>query len=631
MAVTLNTAPAEIAFSKNEILVKLLSDDFRTGVPAASVNALAFTGAIAPETVIQLNWVGGAATMTAKAAPDESGLTFLAGDGSWAYVQSLVDYFAGNAFVDRDFETVADENAGGSPRLLFTSKTNSPDFDFIAGGNISILTHGVSDATRDNFCHHVQIPIGSDKLLCFDANVQLDTRAAGLTTIDIHEALDGFLSPERPVLNSAYTECTESIKPYSIKFAQFYGSPQPTIRKVYRSTGYYVNLGGLGLQAAATGDLLSELRPNLADRSTWRCLRQGSKNKLTRREQPEWLVWINLGDAAVNVQLEVTITNDDESTATFTSAAAFAAAAFGKYQFAAGFTQLAIAGRQAADKKPLYYTARVKGPDGYLSAPYLFVIDYTYQEWSRFFVYYNALGGFTTIGTVGKAQPGFDRSADVAQLATGRRAAAITGDFMEANITIRDKTTVNYGYRRSNTRDLNLLREFFTSPAVFEYQDGQAIPIQILTKSLNDAPDGTNVYGSSFEYSPKYPEETFTEKPGQADTPLGELLGQAGSPIPIPDPEGGTVPDGAVIRVLYGDDHLGISGGQQIYTAPARLTGRTGYAIYSSQLGRLFYMDEISYNPGGGSFTILVDQLLLQVGDYLSIWPYVLDPDSLFV
>jgi hypothetical protein len=307
--ITLDTAPAKIAYSKNELPIVLLSDDFRAGVPAVSVNALEFPGEVTAEDIIHLSWINGVATMTAKAVPDESGLTFPAGDGSWAYVQTLVEYFAGNYFIDRDYTVVADENVGGNPRLLFTAINQSPDLDFTEGGDISVITPGATDATKDNFRHHVQIPIGPDNALCLNANVPLDIRTAGITTIDISRALDGYLAPDLPTLTDLYLQCTKSIKSYFIKFAQFYGSPTPTVRRIYKSEEYFVVLGGLGLQAAATGDLLSELRPNLGDRSTWRCLRQGSKNKLIRKEQPELLVWINLGDESVDVKLAITFVN----------------------------------------------------------------------------------------------------------------------------------------------------------------------------------------------------------------------------------------------------------------------------------------------------------------------------------
>ena len=85
-----------------------------------------------------------------------------------------------------------------------------------------------------------------------------------------------------------------------------------------------------------------------------------------------------------------------------------------------------------------------------------------------------------------------------------------------------------------------------------------------------------------------------------------------------------------VIVVEFGDTHLSVVGGQQVYTAQV-LIGKTNYRIKSTQLGGedLLRTEDVSYDAPSGSFTILIDGFLLTPGDQLIIFPYILNPDSL--
>jgi hypothetical protein len=634
--IILNALP-KIAFSKNPLWIKLQSDDFVAVVPATSKNYLEFVGPVVIDEVKNLQWVVGAATMAAKAAPDDSGLQFPAGAGDWPYVQSILPSFQSNFFLDKDFIITAD-NSAANPRLIFTAKTKSENFDFSVVDRVGVITHGAGDTPKANFRHHLQLWIanaaGTGYELAFTANIPLDVPTAGLTSVDIHEALHSFfyLDFDTPSLTALVKRCMASIRPWYFKYAQFYGV-QPSVKRVYQSDTFIINKGGLGMQASLVRDIYSELQINPADRSTWRFLRQGSKNKLIRKEQPDWLTWLNLTDEILQVQLEIVIYNTDATSATFTTSGSFAVEPGQKYQFQCGYTQLGIAGRQAIGKTPIYYTARLKGAAGYLSAEYAFVIDYNYEEWPRCFVYENSLGAYQTIFTTGKGQSEFDRSKDDAQLAVDKRTAALTGDSLETNIFFQDKYTVNYGYGRANKRNLELLRDFFASNSIYLYDQGKLIPIGISTKNAKDAPDGINVYAGSFEYYPKYTEEVYTEEPNQVDPTIPELLIEAGSAVPVVDP----IPEDPIelvngtIIFEFGDTHLSIVGDKQRVSAPYWLTNRTNYRIKATQLGPEGFLrtSDVAYNYAGGYFDIIIPGWRLEPGDQLIIFPFVLNPDSL--
>lgn len=628
MPVTNPVALPAIAFSKNLLKVVLQSDDYLAAPAVKSVNFLEFDAAVVEDDELILSWINGAASMTAKDTPDDSGLQFPSGDGSNTYVTSLLPWFEGNYFLSRDY-VITTDFGGANPRLIFTAIKNGPDFDFTDtdAGAAGVVTPGVTDEPIENFMHHLELFIakadGSAFDQCFSANIPLDYPITGNTTADIHEALHAYLSSDVPELSAAYAVCLNSIRQYFFRFAQFFGAT-PFIHKLFISDTYLIAKGGLGVKANSLRTMVRELCPVVGDATKNRFLRQGSVNKPVSTEQPEWLTWINFNSAGKTISLEVVITNDDATTFTFNAAAALAVDGYQKIQFQTGYTQLNVAGRQTG-KNPVYYTIRVKEDSaGYLSTTYTYVIDYTYRPWRRYFVYENSYGAFQTLAAVGKGINEFDRTKDDAEMAVDQSQAAAGGMYLECNILIQDKTTVNIGYDRSNARTTALLRDLAASHTKYVWDGTGLTPIGLNTTNLKDAADGVFVYSNSFEYYPLFTEEVYSEPSGLADDAINDLLVGAGIPpatIP-PLPPGGT---GEVIVVDFGDTHLSIVGGQQVYTAPA-LLGLTNYRIWTTQMGLYFRTVDITYGSSG--FTILVDGFALASGEQLLIFPYVLNPDA---
>jgi hypothetical protein len=632
MAAVLSTPLPNIAFSKNPIWLKVISDDYLAAAPAIAVNYFEFDAAVIGGAQVVLSWLINGVTMTAEAIPDDTGNQFPTGDGSNAYVEGLVPYFQANFFIDAAFIVSADIT-GAHPRLIFTARVPGADFTFSTGLTSGFTTAGVDDAPVVNFMHHIEIWIanlsgGFDQ--AFTANVPLDEPLTGITSVDIHEALHSWLTQpdefDTPILTALQAQYLSSLRAYFIKYAEFFGAV-PSVQKINTTGLLYAALGGLGMQPALLRDIVAELCPVTGDATQNRFMRQGSKTKLATKEQPEWLSFINLTDAPVTATAEVIVYNSDETTLTFDSVTALVIAPYQKFQFQAGFNMLGITGRQALDKLPVYYTVRVKNADdAYITDTYCFVVDYMFREFPRYFVYENSYGAYQTIATVGKAQGEFDRTKTDAQLSLDRNTAAIQGDFLETNIFIQDKFTVNIGYDRSGKRNTDLLRDFMLSGRIYIYMPASEtlIPIGLNTKNLKDAADGVNVFASSFEYYPKYEQDVWTEDAGLADDPLTELITEAGSPIPNSVPP--DLSGGGYIVVEAGDIHLSIVGGQQVYTAPSVLTVPPGYRIWTTQMGLYFRTADISYNEGAGSFTILVPGFVLTAGDQLIIWPDILTP-----
>jgi hypothetical protein len=635
----ISTAPPAIAFSRNAINLALNTTGYTDGEDVNSVNFLDFTGAVAADAVRNISWLLNGASMTAKADPDDSGYQFPTGDGGDAYVTGLVQYFQSNNFIN-DAYTVSVQLGGTHPRLVFTALEPGADYDFTDtnGGLSGVDTPGDSAEPLPNFAHHNKLYIekadGSAFVQAASANSPLDFPYTGITSMDIGQKLDAYLAADRPVLDAAYAFCTNSVRRYLVLFAAYYGDT-PFIHKATRSPFYHVALGGMSLQSAVARDLVTEFCPVAGHREHDRFMRQGMKNKLVSTDQPEWLTWINLTAGAVNAALQIVVYNDDNTTFPFLTTDNIAIAQYKKVQFACGYKQLGIAARQEG-KNPIYYTATLLVAAAPVTDTYTFVIDYTFREFRRYLVYKNSYGAYQTIATIGRAAPEYDRTKDDGIRGAGQTVRALEGNQIEFNLAIQQKNTVSVGYRFADRRMVSLMRDFFLSDSIYEFDvAGNAlIPVGLNTKTGKDIPDGANVGNTVIEYFYKNQDEVWTEPPGLKEVSVAQLLAMAGSPIPPAVSGGGGGGGGtgggtgAVIPVEADDLHLSIVGGLQVYTAPILVGLPVGYRIYSTQMGLFFRTADIIYNAGAGSFTINVEGFVLAEGEQLIISPYVLNPDE---
>jgi hypothetical protein len=564
MPVTQSIPFSAIAFSDNPVLCELQSDDYLASAGVKAVNALKILGAVADGATILLQWNTVQVNLTAKNAPDDSAEQFPAGDGSAAHVLAIAEILQDNFLISQDFDVVAT-----GQQINFTAKQPGAGqmMKELATGPLQVIrvTLGEDKGQKLFFAHHIQVwvrPFVSTEFVqAWAYNIELDYPVTGKTTTDIGpEVLHNHLEPDLPVLGVMdISACINSIANYYIRYGQYYGQP-PIVRRLKQSPVRRVVLGGLSLLAATERNIISELCPDINDETKNRFMRQGSKAILVTQEQPEWLYFINFKDQVRNVSLEVTITNTDNSTFTFSLFDGYAFSAFAKYQMPAGYNQLQIGTRQPADKLAVYYTLRLKDTStGYITAAYTYVVDYTFHEWSRYFVYLNAYGAFQTLATTGKAELGTARKKEDARMDKPAAVIAAEGEYQEYNITYQENGTVNIGYDRATIRSTKLLRDFASSTHKFLYEDGRLIPIGISSTDFKDAPDGTDVYAGSFDFYYLMEESRYTETPGLPDDDVYELMRSASSPVPplVPgQPDGGSGGAGNLTGIIdMGEDY----------------------------------------------------------------------------
>lgn len=515
MSVTNPTAPALFGFSKNPLVVELVSDDTTAIAGVKSVWMLQFLSAIAAGMEIPITWTARNLKMKAAVAPDNSGTEFPSGDGSFGYVTSIVAYFKANFYLNRDFEI---EQAPADPYIIFTARSAGIDFNPVQvttpNYEIIITTAGVTELQKPNFKHYLEIWLAGNNI--YSRSLALDPD--GLTsTKDLSEVLHASLvaaSTDKPDLSATtWQACVNTLQPYHFSYAQYYGD-NPVVKRVYQSGTRYVNRGGLSVQAALGQSLAGFLRPGAVNSKTL-CLRQGSKMGLVQTDQPEWLYWINLTGADVNIRLRIEISFSDGSASFVYYRFAFAADANKKYCAPVGYLALDIRANTPAGKFCTSYAVRVCSAAGdYLSATYTYVID-QYREWPRYFVYLNSLGGYQTLYTWGKAQSNVDRvKQDIAKQVTYTQAAQ-SGRNQEVNTRLQNSVLVNTGY--TTDREIAQLQDFLISEERYLVSGDRLIPIGLKTDKMLITQDGDNLHAASFEFYPLSDEWVYTDDPKQVD------------------------------------------------------------------------------------------------------------------
>lgn len=525
--ISASTLPA-IAFSQNEINLELTSSDYNTGAGQLAVNRISFGDPVGVGATINLQWSGGNVTITAVFSPDESGDQIPAGAGDAAHVNALVGYFAAKYEIARDFDVSYFLYLGSFPSIKLTAKVKGPEYNVTGTANpylpISTDILGVKMAVRPNIAHHLQlwVKMGSNFSKIWQANLQLDYPITGKTTKNIAPLLhpylvcsgvNGFGSDRPSLASAAWQACNKTLLPYYAIYAQYYGDT-PTVKVLKQTSVAYINLGGLDVPTSAAKTLTDFLRPDVADDSKTRCLRQGSRIKMVQLNQPEFLYWINLTGISKTIKVKFELFFNEGGSVTFDSATQ-EVAAHEKYALPVGYTQAGIVTQLPSGKTPAYFTARVTtSANAPLSLLYTYQID-SYRQWARYFVYRNALGGFETLYTWGKGQTETSISSENYELLSTNAQSAATGKKQQSNIRLQEKNTVYTGYTSPRTN--KILLDFFASEEKYLVKGTAYVPVMVSTESLKEAIDGDTLNGASFEFMPKYDDMIYTDDPNQTD------------------------------------------------------------------------------------------------------------------
>jgi len=382
MALTLHKSPAEITFSKDAIIFGFTTDALVVSAGTIAISEITFTTALTEGDILPLRWAGKEIRFEAKDTPVlaneiPSGTTTLA---------TLLPYFQKNHAIQEDYDI-----AIASGKLAFTAKLPGTKYNFsvlsFTGGTVATNVAGVDAVTRENFGIWLEVKVGSQ--VVYKEIFPVDS--TGKAEIDIHEALHSSLEPDMPTALAAADICTKSIKAFTVRYAEVFGS-KPQIQPITTGSSYVVTLGGSSKRNKLTPlDLLGTYI------YTDPCLRFGATTRYTAVDEDQYLYYIAFRSAD-DYHASVTVTFVDDTTEVINTSAV-TLAKYGKAFFDVSYQTLDL-GSLAKDVKS--YSVQIYDPTLAHSKAYEFIVDYGYHRFRRNFAYVNSLGGIDIFTAYGK-------------------------------------------------------------------------------------------------------------------------------------------------------------------------------------------------------------------------------------
>lgn len=542
MAVILFTTPDIYALTKGGRTLYEFTGSGRVITSGSfAVNAINFTGLPVPDgTRFVLRWNGRTEEIVARSAPADIN-EIPVGDGSEAYVASLLPYFE-TYFPFREDFAVSLDSIGSSHSLIFEANKPGPAYNFSTAqvtpnvGNIDPRFSGADELLRERYGVYVELHLQkpdtagaapADFERIFSSRIDADEQ--GLARFDAGDLLHANLAADWPVWNFANPSGSpRSHRRYYVAYGEAWGNPV-RIGRMSTDEIRHAYLGGADYQHRA-GNGFELIRFAGTTPATDRALRLGSASRFVRPDEPQYLTFVNLRPAtATALRLRVSLTFDNDSTVVVPSAYADQSLPEGeKITFPVGFAPLDLAAQIPAGRTLREYSAQLFVGTVAQSVAYRFVLNYDYQPYTRYFAYLNSLGCPETLATFGKGSRELNRFYEQAQQPLSAQYELAGGQFVEYDVSVQQQTEVATGFRPE--AELLTWTDFYRSPVRFQLLAGVALPVGIVSKSIKQSKDGETLFAHKFEYVPLYRDDFYT-----ADEEIGDVA-----------PPPGFVPGGTV-------------------------------------------------------------------------------------
>ena len=516
MAANIATLPPKMAFSRNPVPIRFQAgylQNFPSAGGFPSNAQFVIDRATVVDDVFNITWGLADINFTFAAVPDDSGTQLPTGDGSNAYVESLVPYLQANALIDRDFILAY---LTGTNQITFQSKLKSAKYSFQDTRTVDPVaifhTIGGDPALKPNYSLYLQVwrKDVADVLL-YQRYLQLDYPVSGAISKDIAPVIHSFLDYDIPDMVTVWQPCAKSFMAYYFKYAESYGDT-PALRAITKTGLYFAYLGGYSNTALqAIGATANYLQTYLAtaDYHFQNWFESWPVNNVSvKTNSPAFLYFINTRNIAEVLNLKVIIIFDDGTTATFTVAGGNVDP-YNKVSICCGFEALGLANYQTPAKKVAGYQVQIVEASGdQRSVVKTFTINRDYEAYTRYLLYTDSCGNFKVLRLYGKLL----LTSDVADSQAMSFAGADTprvGNITRYNILYQETAAHNTGYVY-NRNDFDNLNELLISKKVFRVIDGILIPVIITGKKFDYSADGQNLNGYKLEYTLAYPEKNYT-------------------------------------------------------------------------------------------------------------------------
>ncbi|RYC69746.1 hypothetical protein EQG79_14215 [Spirosoma sordidisoli] len=553
MSVTLVQAPDTYALTKGGRMRYVFSGQGRfetTGTKA--VAGIIFYGPIVDGETIGLRWNGKTTSVTARTnptRPDE----FPAGDGSAAYVDSLLPFFRGLYAFRKDW-VVTRESAGNLHGITLTARRPGKAYNltYIPGKTpelerkytVGQSVMGTDALVRDRYGIYLEVYLqkpgttGADRDLDYeligDGGSHIECDADGVAKYDLGDLLHSYLSADVPDFQGQGGQVAQqSARQYYVAYGEAWGQPI-TVQQVVEDQTRHAYLGGADWERRAdTGYNLTTALLG-ADAGADKSLLMGSPARIARLDEAHFLTFINLREQASSVKLEIRMTFDDDSTHVRTGIQAAIDYQPGtKVAFPVGIAQLNLREQVPAGKFLREYSCRlVTLAGGYLSRAYRYVVDYDNRPYRRQFSYLNSLGAFDSIMTWGKGSYELQLFYEQAERVMPAGYEPTAAQFVQYNLSRQQAVEVASGWQP--LPELQRWDDFYCSAVRFQVLADRVLAIGLTNKQIRQQRDGDTQFAHVFSYVYQHRDEFYTDDFPEGGETLPPVQAPAGSVYVLP-------------------------------------------------------------------------------------------------
>lgn len=484
MGVQISDIP-KIAFSQNEILVSLTSDDYLVSEGVAAEYILEWDVDTADGG--QLHFYFGdkrGLSLYVVDDPDNSGTEISAqGDLSHSdYVMLLISELQQIHEISSRYYVSAEDNF-----IKLTAKKVGTRYSILFGGmsfNLVQLVAPVDHIVHRNFYHYLEIWSDDEKL--YESLLPLNFPITGKTTIDISSILFSSMGLDIPSLTEKWQLCSKSIINYNLRYSNAWGEPV-NVHNMSNSDRFVAVIGGYSRMALAHISDSKHLEKYLmADPSLYQSQRWFEAYPVEEIEvktnQPQFLYFIN-SHQTETLKIKVEATYEDASTSQLILAGG-ELAAFGKVCIAVGYMQLGLDALSTEENKIVSYTVQLIGADDQpRTVTKTFLINRCYEANTRYFLFAGSDGNFKTLRTYGSADPSAEFTRESGVQENSQAAKIQFGDVVTFDVVSYENEVVSTGYILSR-RSHESIKEFMLTTRAFRVIGDKLIPIEILSDRM---------------------------------------------------------------------------------------------------------------------------------------------------
>lgn len=504
MSIVITQTPPSLIFSADLISVKFACSNYLNSYGTNAINSLAIT-TTALGTSFVFKYGAKNITMFASAAPDDSGLQFLAG----VTVVDLIPYFKENYDLNNDFEITS----SGS-NVIFTAKNKGYGFNFSGAGSNTLA--GSPQVIKPNYTVLFKLYLENATYtgfeLIYTANLNIIAGSAGIVEAPIGERLHSAITrtlreeyPDQPA--EGMLLCKKSCRKYYFQYAESYGEPI-AVRKLYTSEQFTAVHGGFSTLAQFNQTLISLIAPGAA--ITDRFLKQGNTEVYTRSNQPQYLYFFNTR-ATRSISVKVLFTFIDDTTELREVLSATSLESFRKYAFNVRFDQISI----GLTKQVVKYKIYLESESERVSEERTYWLDYKLRNYVRYFLSWSSFGSFDSRICFGKGESEFELFTKNANRIARQGDDIKAGTSFTYNSKIQRSFKVATGFM--SRRELIGNADFFLSNFKYRYSGGLLLPIEVVSGKISELQDGEHLMAQRFDYRYLFDDHAYTE--GDAEDP----------------------------------------------------------------------------------------------------------------